>query len=178
MTYSMPLYVLSNLFILIAEFVMGFVIYLFIYYTLMFCWNTKIANSMWISSYLKTLKKFCYIILHIWVYSYCYFYLLVIDRVTEQETLHKHKDLDRAVEMVEGSITQESTKPPKKSLLKNWPLMSSIITYCVFSLHYTAYVEVPFSHLIGSAVLPHWNKMVLKFMFCNSTSDIFPMDSK
>jgi hypothetical protein len=45
-TYSMPLYVLSNLFILIAEFVMGFVIYLFIYYTLMFCWNTKIANSM------------------------------------------------------------------------------------------------------------------------------------
>ncbi|KAG2555678.1 hypothetical protein PVAP13_8NG035802 [Panicum virgatum] len=58
------------------------------------------------------------------------------------ETLHKHKDLDRTVEMVEGSTVQESTEPPKKSLLKNWPLMSSIITYCVFSLHDTAYVEI------------------------------------
>jgi hypothetical protein len=45
--------------------------------------------------------------------------------------------------MVEGTTTQESTEPPKESLLKNWPLMSSIITYCVFSLHGTAYVEVP-----------------------------------
>ncbi|CAN6335473.1 unnamed protein product [Urochloa humidicola] len=58
------------------------------------------------------------------------------------ETLHKHKGLERAVEMVEGSTTQESTEPPKKSLLKNWPLMSSIITYSVFSLHDTAYVEI------------------------------------
>ncbi|RLN28163.1 protein ZINC INDUCED FACILITATOR-LIKE 1-like [Panicum miliaceum] len=58
------------------------------------------------------------------------------------ETLHKHKDLERTVEMVEGSTAQESTEPPKKSLLRNWPLMSSIITYCVFSLHDTAYVEI------------------------------------
>ncbi|PUZ43593.1 hypothetical protein GQ55_8G021400 [Panicum hallii var. hallii] len=58
------------------------------------------------------------------------------------ETLHKHKGLERAVEMVEGSTAQERTEPPKKSLLKNWPLMSSIITYCVFSLHDTAYVEI------------------------------------
>ncbi|CAL4995742.1 unnamed protein product [Urochloa decumbens] len=58
------------------------------------------------------------------------------------ETLHKHKGLETAVEMVEGSTTQESTEPPKKSLLKNWPLMSSIITYSVFSLHDTAYVEI------------------------------------
>ncbi|WVZ54620.1 hypothetical protein U9M48_005388 [Paspalum notatum var. saurae] len=58
------------------------------------------------------------------------------------ETLHKHKGLDREVEMVEGSTTQESTEPPKKSLLKNWPLMSSIITYSVFSLHDTAYSEI------------------------------------
>ncbi|CAL4897030.1 unnamed protein product [Urochloa decumbens] len=58
------------------------------------------------------------------------------------ETLHKHKGLERAVEMVEGSTTQESTEPPKKSLLKNWPLMSAIITYSVFSLHDTAYVEI------------------------------------
>ncbi|RCV36353.1 hypothetical protein SETIT_7G312000v2 [Setaria italica] len=58
------------------------------------------------------------------------------------ETLHKHKGLDRGVEMVEGSTNQESTELPKKSLLKNWPLMSSIITYCVFSLHDTAYAEI------------------------------------
>ncbi|RLM70146.1 protein ZINC INDUCED FACILITATOR-LIKE 1-like [Panicum miliaceum] len=58
------------------------------------------------------------------------------------ETLHKHKGLERAVEMVEVSTAQESTEPPKNSLLKNWPLMSSIITYCVFSLHDTAYVEI------------------------------------
>ncbi|KAF5185453.1 Zinc induced facilitator, partial [Thalictrum thalictroides] len=30
----------------------------------------------------------------------------------------------------------------KKSLLKNWPLMSSIIVYCVFSLHDMAYSEI------------------------------------
>ncbi|CAO2145483.1 unnamed protein product [Urochloa humidicola] len=58
------------------------------------------------------------------------------------ETLHKHKGLEREVEMVEGPTTRENTEPPKKSLLKNWPLMSSIITYCVFSLHDTAYSEI------------------------------------
>jgi len=57
--------------------------------------------------------------------------------------------------MVEGSTAQESTEPPKNSLLKNWPLMSSIITYCVFSLHDTAYVEVPSTHLIRSATLKY-----------------------
>lgn len=30
----------------------------------------------------------------------------------------------------------------KKSLLSNWPLMSSIILYCVFSFHDMAYTEV------------------------------------
>ncbi|KAL6641947.1 hypothetical protein ACP70R_020128 [Stipagrostis hirtigluma subsp. patula] len=57
------------------------------------------------------------------------------------ETLHKHKGLEPSVETAEGS-TQESTELPKKSLFKNWPLMSSIITYCVFSLHDTAYSEI------------------------------------
>ena len=37
----------------------------------------------------------------------------------------------------------EGTKPTSgESLLKNWPLMSSIIIYCVFSLHDMAYTEV------------------------------------
>jgi hypothetical protein len=30
----------------------------------------------------------------------------------------------------------------KKSLLRNWPLMSSIILYCVFSFHDMAYTEI------------------------------------
>ncbi|XP_062182298.1 protein ZINC INDUCED FACILITATOR-LIKE 1-like isoform X1 [Phragmites australis] len=58
------------------------------------------------------------------------------------ETLHKHKGHERAVETAEGSTTQENAELPKKSLFKNWPLMSSIITYSVFSLHDTAYSEI------------------------------------
>lgn len=44
---------------------------------------------------------------------------------------------DRDLKQNEGN-----NKPSKKSLLKNWPLMSSIIVYCVFSLHDMAYTEV------------------------------------
>ncbi|PWZ27535.1 Protein ZINC INDUCED FACILITATOR-LIKE 1 [Zea mays] len=67
------------------------------------------------------------------------------------ETLHKHRGLERAAaEMAEGTTAaaaQESTpepepEPPKSSLLRNRPLMSSIVSYCVFSLHDTAYVEI------------------------------------
>lgn len=60
----------------------------------------------------------------------------------EQESLHKHNKLQKGVETAQASTSPESADPPKKSLLKNWPLMSSIITYCVFSLHDTAYSEV------------------------------------
>ncbi|KAJ6802802.1 protein ZINC INDUCED FACILITATOR-LIKE 1-like isoform X1 [Iris pallida] len=31
---------------------------------------------------------------------------------------------------------------PKENLFKNWPLMSSVIVYCVFSLHDMAYTEI------------------------------------
>uniref|UniRef100_A0A0E0F2C9 Peptidase C14 caspase domain-containing protein n=1 Tax=Oryza meridionalis TaxID=40149 RepID=A0A0E0F2C9_9ORYZ len=59
-----------------------------------------------------------------------------------QETLHKHKGLETGVEAAEASTTQGSAESHKKSLFRNWPLMSSIITYCVFSLHDTAYSEI------------------------------------
>ncbi|KAG5549450.1 hypothetical protein RHGRI_014705 [Rhododendron griersonianum] len=71
-----------------------------------------------------------------------------------QETLHIHKepceDSVAAVEAesrgsTEKEITQdfEGREPDsKKSLIKNWPLMSSIIVYCVFSLHDMAYTEI------------------------------------
>lgn len=58
------------------------------------------------------------------------------------ETLHKHTKFEMRAEAAEAGTTQDSTESPKKSLWKNWPLMSSIITYCVFSLHDTAYSEI------------------------------------
>ncbi|XP_009608804.1 protein ZINC INDUCED FACILITATOR-LIKE 1-like [Nicotiana tomentosiformis] len=63
------------------------------------------------------------------------------------ETLHIHESsmpvhdsyeaLEAASDTKEGN---EST--PKENLFKNWPLMSSIILYCVFSLHDMAYTEI------------------------------------
>ncbi|XP_006663795.1 protein ZINC INDUCED FACILITATOR-LIKE 1 isoform X2 [Oryza brachyantha] len=68
--------------------------------------------------------------------------LVLISCIWLPETLHKHKGLERGVETAESSATQESVESHKKSLFKNWPLMSSILTYCVFSLHDTAYSEI------------------------------------
>ncbi|KAL6653977.1 hypothetical protein ACP70R_007442 [Stipagrostis hirtigluma subsp. patula] len=42
-------------------------------------------------------------------------------------------------ETTERSAHHESKESTKKSLFKNWPFMSSVITYCVFSLQDTAY---------------------------------------
>ncbi|XP_050123024.1 protein ZINC INDUCED FACILITATOR-LIKE 1-like isoform X5 [Malus sylvestris] len=70
------------------------------------------------------------------------------------ETLHKHNgkarlhdDSYEALETASGGSdanekqkTEEQT--PKENLFKNWPLMSSIIVYCVFSLHDMAYAEI------------------------------------
>ncbi|KAK1318780.1 Protein ZINC INDUCED FACILITATOR-LIKE 1 [Acorus calamus] len=69
-----------------------------------------------------------------------------------QETLHMHHEdkgskSNEDVESVyyldsktNGGETRE--KEPKESLLKNWPLMSSVIVYCVFSMHDMAYTEI------------------------------------
>ncbi|KAF8085612.1 hypothetical protein N665_0658s0014 [Sinapis alba] len=64
------------------------------------------------------------------------------------ETLHNHKqDItsgDDSYEVLEAA-SHESGKKEKASqgsLLKNWPLMSSIIVYCVLCLHDTAYSEI------------------------------------
>lgn len=43
---------------------------------------------------------------------------------------------------------EEKISHPKTNLFKNWPLMSAIVVYCVFSLQEIAYAEVsycPFS---------------------------------
>lgn len=76
---------------------------------------------------------------------------------TLQETLHKHnktnKDQSDLHDVAEGTTNglnlSESMKHSErripnsqKSLLKNWPLVSAIIVYCVFQLHDIAYLEV------------------------------------
>lgn len=60
------------------------------------------------------------------------------------ETLHIHKNLEREVEMVDGSTAAPHREAPhkEKSIYKNWPLMSAILAYCVFTLNDTAYSEI------------------------------------
>ncbi|ONK78527.1 uncharacterized protein A4U43_C02F19770 [Asparagus officinalis] len=48
-------------------------------------------------------------------------------------------DSDMREKDVEG---EGRAQPNTENLLTNWPLMSSIIVYCVFSLHDTAYTEI------------------------------------
>ncbi len=66
-----------------------------------------------------------------------------IDNLNYQETLHKHKNTEGEIEMIDNSrSTLEEDSHKQNSLYKNWPLISSIIAYCVFTLHDTAYSEV------------------------------------
>ncbi|KAI3917023.1 hypothetical protein MKX01_003472, partial [Papaver californicum] len=62
------------------------------------------------------------------------------------ETLHKHAGInEEAYGSDEKDIMQETDgtgSDSNESLFKNWPLMSSIIVYCVFSLHDMAYTEI------------------------------------
>lgn len=65
-----------------------------------------------------------------------------------QETLHKHnKDaVDDSVETVEESLAgtdnEENEGDGCLKLFTNWPLMSSITLYCIFSVQDVAYAEV------------------------------------
>ncbi|KAJ3681154.1 hypothetical protein LUZ60_015643 [Juncus effusus] len=65
------------------------------------------------------------------------------------ETLHNHSKNAKveAVEALPDHIKNNNNEemegsPPKQNLFKNWPLMSSIIVYCIFSLHDMAYTEI------------------------------------
>ncbi|CAN4108529.1 unnamed protein product [Withania somnifera] len=63
------------------------------------------------------------------------------------ETLHNHdtrmppQSSYKALEAA-SETKDENESAPKENLFKNWPLMSSIIIYCVFSLHDMAYTEI------------------------------------
>ncbi|KAG8391066.1 hypothetical protein BUALT_Bualt01G0149200 [Buddleja alternifolia] len=64
------------------------------------------------------------------------------------ETLHTHNSekisSQISYDALETAISKEEGREttPKESLFRNWPLMSSIIVYCVFSLHDMAYTEI------------------------------------
>ncbi|KAL9451151.1 hypothetical protein AB3S75_012828 [Citrus x aurantiifolia] len=70
------------------------------------------------------------------------------------EALHKHNEdgvsLDVSCDALASSVSNAEFKQDegseeataKKSLMKNWPFISSIIVYCVFSLHDIAYTEI------------------------------------
>ncbi|RWR75914.1 protein ZINC INDUCED FACILITATOR-LIKE 1-like protein [Cinnamomum micranthum f. kanehirae] len=69
------------------------------------------------------------------------------------ETLHIHRENKREIsnsfEVLEASPSGSDLKDKKEgmkasgtSLFKNWPLMSSIILYCVFCLQDMAYIEI------------------------------------
>ncbi|KAK2407550.1 protein ZINC INDUCED FACILITATOR-LIKE [Trifolium repens] len=65
------------------------------------------------------------------------------------ETLHNHNgsnadesDDTGAIENGINNVDKEKTVQKNENLFMNWPLMSSIIAYCVFSLHDIAYQEV------------------------------------
>ncbi|KAK7343003.1 hypothetical protein VNO80_25964 [Phaseolus coccineus] len=64
------------------------------------------------------------------------------------ETLHNHSSSDESIDDAEAledgnsGAGTDKTIQKNENLLLNWPLMSSIIIYCVFSLHDIAYQEV------------------------------------
>ncbi|XP_025014589.1 protein ZINC INDUCED FACILITATOR-LIKE 1 isoform X5 [Ricinus communis] len=74
-----------------------------------------------------------------------------------QETLHNHKgkekecdylcddqesNVDESNSNKRAQMNKGKSSTPEESLLKNWPLMSSIIVYCIFQLHDMAYTEI------------------------------------
>ncbi|KAK7322508.1 hypothetical protein VNO77_25890 [Canavalia gladiata] len=64
------------------------------------------------------------------------------------ETLHNHKDSNEykdnkeALEIGSHETDKDKMIQNDKSIFLNWPLMSSVIVYCIFSLHDVAYQEV------------------------------------
>ncbi|KAF8653464.1 hypothetical protein HU200_062208 [Digitaria exilis] len=57
------------------------------------------------------------------------------------ETLHKHKQ-ETKDDQTKESVKQHSSSTTKRVLFKNWPLMSSIILFCLTSYDDMAYTEI------------------------------------
>jgi len=69
-----------------------------------------------------------------------------------QETLHTHKlekEQDQATKTINGylagaeeNVEQHITLTMNKNLFKNWPLMSSIVLFCIAGFDDMTYMEV------------------------------------
>jgi len=69
-----------------------------------------------------------------------------------QETLHTHKlekEEDQATKTINGhfvgaeeNVEQPITLTTNKNLFKNWPLMSSIVLFCIAGFDDMTYMEV------------------------------------
>ncbi|XP_006594344.1 protein ZINC INDUCED FACILITATOR-LIKE 1 isoform X2 [Glycine max] len=75
-------------------------------------------------------------------------FVVVIGCIWIPETLHNHNCRNESIDNAEalengGSVaSKDKIIQKKENLLLNWPLMSSVIVYCVFALHDIAYQEV------------------------------------
>ncbi|XP_024977876.1 protein ZINC INDUCED FACILITATOR-LIKE 1-like isoform X2 [Cynara cardunculus var. scolymus] len=67
--------------------------------------------------------------------------VVTIGAIWLPETLHFHKK-DELESATHDAMEKKDEENSLLSLFKNWPLMSSIIVYCVFSLHDMAYSEI------------------------------------
>uniref|UniRef100_A0A453KBG1 Major facilitator superfamily (MFS) profile domain-containing protein n=1 Tax=Aegilops tauschii subsp. strangulata TaxID=200361 RepID=A0A453KBG1_AEGTS len=69
--------------------------------------------------------------------------IVLISCIWMPETIHKHKSPEKDIQKVKALPSEQSylDSPRKKSLLQNWPWMSTMVSYCFFGLHDTAYSE-------------------------------------
>lgn len=70
--------------------------------------------------------------------------IVLISCIWLPETIHKHKITEKDFRIVKALPSQQAhwDLPRKKSLLQNWPWMSTMLSYCLFGLHETAYSEI------------------------------------
>lgn len=79
----------------------------------------------------------------------------------------REDSLDTLENAVCGTDSKDTTCDRTNSdsvwlLFKNWPLMSSVIVYCIFSLQDMAYSEV--IHIFSDIMFVHYKISVLKLM--------------
>ncbi|XP_052139077.1 protein ZINC INDUCED FACILITATOR-LIKE 1-like [Oryza glaberrima] len=70
--------------------------------------------------------------------------IVLISCIWLPETIHKHKSPDKDIKRIKELPLQQAywDSPRKKSLFQNRPWMSTMISYCFFGLHDTAYSEI------------------------------------
>ncbi|KAJ0526185.1 putative major facilitator superfamily, MFS transporter superfamily [Helianthus annuus] len=87
--------------------------------------------------------RFPYLLPCLCISTFALFVTIVAIWLPETLHIHKNNELESASNVPDvEEKTVEKKDSTLLSLLKNWPLMSSIIVYCVFSLQNMAYNEI------------------------------------